>query len=179
MGLTPDQRGSLLATLEERFAQNMHRHPVQSWSEVRAKLSEDVLGRLEAMEATGGEPDVVDLESGSLLFVDCAAESPSGRRSLCYDPAARDARKEAKPAGSAVGMAAELGVELLDEAQYRALQAFGTFDAKTSSWLRTPDEVRQRGGAIFGDWRYGRVFVYHNGVQSYYASRGFRGLVRL
>lgn len=174
---------ALLDTLRRRFEAHMPRHPGLSWSQVLARLEArpGALAVLRAMEDTGGEPDVIacDARSGPLSFCDCAAESPAGRRSLCYDDAALDARKEHRPQGSAVAMAATLGVELLDEAQYRALQALGAFDLKTSSWVRTPHEVRALGGALFCDRRYGQVFTYHNGVQSYYAARGFRGLLRV
>lgn len=174
---------ALLRTLKSRFEKNMHRHPGRDWETVRAAWARSPAPRaaLAAMEDSGGEPDVVHLEgdASAILFCDCAAESPAGRRSLCYDRAGMDARKENKPGGSAVEAAAAMGIELLSEAQYHALQGFGAFDTKTSSWLSTPKDVRALGGALFGDRRYGRVFVYHNGAQSYYAVRGFRGLVRL
>lgn len=168
----------LLDTLKRRFEKHMPRHKGVAWAQVLARL-ESTPGALEVlreMEATGGEPDVVALdgETTSLVFCDCSAETPAGRRSLCYDEAALDARKEHKPQGSAAGVAAAMGVALLTEAQYRALQALGEFDLKTSSWVLTPPEVRSLGGALFCDRRYGRVFTYHNGVQSYYAARGFR-----
>src|SRR5690606_9293809 len=136
---------------------------------------------LNEMEATGGEPDIVgyDKKTGEYIFFDCAAESPKGRRSLCFDAEALESRKEHKPKNSAMGMAAEMGVEVLTEEQYRTLQQFGKFDTKTSSWLQTPDDIRELGGAIFGDWRYGHVFIYHNGAESYYAARGFRGSLRV
>lgn len=173
----------LLHTLAERFQGHPERHAAIAWADVAARLDARpaALRALQAMEDSGGEPDVIgrDGATGQLLFCDCAAETPSGRRSLCFDDAALHARKENKPAGSAMGMAATLGIELLDEAQYRALQELGEFDLKTSSWLATPHEVRALGGALFGDRRYGRVFTYHNGVQSYYAARGFRGLLRV
>jgi hypothetical protein len=172
-------RTSLLATLNRRFEANAKRHPGIPWEAVLARLDGNTaaLESLLAMDKTGGEPDVIGREgkSGPVIFCDCSAESPAGRRSLCFDAEALDARKENKPAGSAVGMAAELGVQLLTEAQYRELQALGEFDAKTSSWIATPPEVRALGGALFCDRRYGQVFVYHNGAQSYYAARGFRG----
>ena len=172
-------RDTLLRALKPRFDQNMHRHDGVAWADVQARLegSASALASLRAMEATGGEPDVTghDARTGRLTFSDCSPESPTGRRSLCYDRAALDARKENKPAGSAVEMAAEMGIELMTEAQYRALQQLGEFDAKTSSWVRTPPDVRKLGGALFCDRRYGQVFVYHNGAQSYYAARGFRG----
>lgn len=174
---------ALLAVLHQRFEAHPQRHAGITWTTVTARLDAvpAALKALAAMEASGGEPDVVvlDAEPGSLVFCDCSAESPSGRRSLCFDPEALDARKENKPAGSALGLAREIGVELLDEDQYRALQRLGEFDLKTSSWLATPASMRALGGALFGDRRYGRVFTYHNGVQSYYAARGFRGLLRL
>ena len=157
----------LLHTLAERFQGHPERHAGIAWADVAARLDARPAA-LRALQATG-----------QLLFCDCAAETPSGRRSLCFDDAALHARKENKPAGSAMGMAATLGIELLDEAQYRALQELGEFDLKTSSWLATPGEVRALGGALFGDRRYGGVFTYHNGVQSYYAARGFRGLLRV
>ena len=178
----PD-RDTLLRWLETRFAAHARRHASLAWSDVQARLvarpaALETLGR---MEATGGEPDVIgrDPATGQVLFCDCSAESPSGRRSLCYDRTALDGRKENKPAGDAVSAAAAMGVELLTEDQYRALQMLGEFDTKTSSWIRTPADVRALGGALFCDRRYGRVFVYHNGAPSYYAVRGFRGLLRV
>jgi hypothetical protein len=175
--------GALLDVLQARFEGNMKRHPNLTWPAVRARLDAHPakLAVLEAMEASGGEPDVTghDAKTGEIVFTDCAAESPAGRRSCCYDLEGLESRKEHRPERSAVEWAQSMGVELLDEAQYRALQELGTFDAKTSSWLTTPADIRKRGGAIFGDWRYGRVFVYHNGAQSYYAARGFRGAVRV
>lgn len=178
-------RDALLKTLERRFAAHPGRHPGLAWSDVAARLAAapGAMRSLAAMEASGGEPDVVVHPhfggSPALVVCDCADESPAGRRSLCYDRAALDARKEAKPAGSAVDAAGAMGVELLDEASYGALQTLGAFDRKTSSWLATPPEVRAQGGALFGDRRYGRVFTYHNGAQSYYAVRGWRGLLRV
>lgn len=174
-------RRDLLAALQARFEKNMPRHKGIAWADVQARLESDAgaLKALAAMEATGGEPDVIGREGGTFVFCDCAAESPSGRRSLCYDREALDSRKENKPQGSAVEMAAELGIELLDEKQYRQLQELGEFDLKTSSWIRTPAEIRSLGGALFCDRRYDKVFTYHNGVQSYYAARGFRGLLRV
>ena len=173
------ERNALLETLKARFEKHMHRHQGIAWHEVLERLDGNAaaLKSLHAMEATGGEPDVIDRNgaAGGFLFCDCAAESPSGRRSVCYDQAALDARKEHKPQGSAVEMAADMGVRLLTEEQYRLLQTLGEFDLKTSSWIETPADVRSLGGALFGDRRYGRVFVYHNGAQSYYAARGFRG----
>lgn len=177
------ERAQLLRSLQERFASNPHRHSGHDWEKVQARLqgSAAALESLRAMEASGGEPDVIgyDAAHAQYIFCDCAAESPAGRRSLCYDREALHARKENKPEGSAVEAAAAMGVELLDEAQYRALQQLGEFDLKTSSWVATPAEVRALGGALFCDRRYGRVFVYHNGAQSYYAARGFRGLLRV
>lgn len=179
-GPEPD---ALLHTLAGRFARHAARHPDVSWAEVRARLERDpdALRALGAMEATGGEPDVIarDPATGVLTFCDCAAETPAGRRSLCYDDAALAARAEHPPRGSAVATAAAMGIALLTEADYAALQRLGAFDTKTSSWLHTPAEVRALGGALFGDRRYGRVFTYHNGAQSYYAVRGFRGLRRV
>lgn len=172
---------ALLKTLRERFLKHPHRHAGVEWSLVQKKLDENpkALKALLEMERTGGEPDVTayDKKADALTFCDCAAESPKDRRSLCYDQQALAARKENKPAGSAVERAGAMGIALLTEAEYRALQELGEFDLKTSSWLKTPDEVRQRGGALFGDRRYGRVFAYHNGAESYYAARGFRGRV--
>jgi len=171
----------LLATLQQRFGQHPERHPGLAWTTVEARLAAHPkkLAVLAAMEASGGEPDMIaqDPATGALSFCDCAAESPAGRRSLCYDDAALAARKLHKPAGSAVALAASLGIELLDEAQYHHLQTLGAFDTKTSSWLRTPPAIRKLGGALFGDRRYGQVFTYHNGAESYYAARGFRGLL--
>ena len=173
----------LLAELKDRFEKNMQRHKALDWSQVLARLElpevNTKLWSLQSMEQTGGEPDVVgiDKQTGGYIFYDCSAETPGDRRSLCYDEAALEARKENKPAGSAVGMASEMGIELLTEENYRQLQTLGSFDNKTSNWLQTPVEIRKLGGAIFGDYRFGRVFVYHNGVQSYYSGRGFRGAI--
>ena len=173
----------LLRALKARFQKNMHRHKGVTWDEVQARLESNpsALKSLGAMEATGGEPDVSGpaTKKGHFTFCDCSAESPAGRRSVCYDRAARDSRKEHKPASSAIEMAAEMGIELLTEEQYRELQKLGEFDTKTSSWIMTPPEVRSLGGALFCDRRYGKVFVYHNGAQSYYAARGFRGALSL
>lgn len=181
--LPPRERGPLLATLQARFAAHMARHQGIEWTLVQARLeaAPEKLGALHGMETTGGEPDVIgqDQETGEFLFCDCSAESPAGRRSLCYDRAALDSRKEHKPATSVGDMAASMGIELLTEAQYRALQTLGEFDTKTSSWVQTPPDIRQLGGALFGDRRFGHVFIYHNGAQSYYSSRGFRGILRL
>ncbi|OOG80763.1 hypothetical protein B0E42_26395 [Pseudomonas sp. A25(2017)] len=177
------EQDNLIQTLKTRFEKNLNRHPDILWADVQAKLetNPNALKSLQAMEATGGEPDVIGLDpkTGAVTFCDCAKESPTGRRSLCYDRAALDARKENKPKGSAVEMAEEMGIALLTEDQYRALQTLGEFDAKTSSWLATPSALRSLDGAIFGDYRYGRVFIYHNGVQSYYAARGFRGVLQV
>jgi hypothetical protein len=177
------QHDELFRTLHARFEKHMHRHAGVAWAEVQARLesSADAVRSLRAMEETGGEPDVIGRagESGRFTFCDCSPESPTGRRSVCYDREALDSRKEHKPQGSAVEMAAAMGVDLLTEEQYRALQTLGEFDARTSSWVRTPPDVRSLGGALFCDRRYGRVFVYHNGAQSYYAARGFRGSLRV
>jgi hypothetical protein len=177
------ERDTLLQVLKVRFAQHMHRHAGLEWADLRARLdgAPNALRSLHEMEATGGEPDVIgrDEDSGRFVFCDCSAESPAGRRSGCYDAEARAARKEHRPQSSAAEMAAAMGIELLTEAQYRALQQLGEFDTKTSSWIETPADVRALGGALFGDRRYGKVFVYHNGAQSYYAARGFRGLLRV
>lgn len=174
------ERDELLRTLRTRFDKNVHRHKGITWKDVAAGLETNpgALKSLLVMEQAGGEPDVIGRdESGRLAFCDCSSESPPGRRSCCYDQAALDSRKENKPESSAVEMAADMGIELLTEAQYRELQKLGEFDLKTSSWVTTPDDVRSLGGALFCDRRYGRVFVYHNGAQSYYAARGFRGLL--
>ena len=180
--MKPAEREKLIATLKTRFEKHMARHKGIAWSAVEARLKNNpaALETLHAMEASGGEPDVIAGDkSGPVTFCDCSAESPSGRRSLCYDREALDARKEAKPKGSAVDMATEMGIELLTEQQYRDLQQLGEFDTKTSSWIETPADVRSLGGALFCDRRYGKVFVYHNGAQSYYAARGFRGRLDL
>lgn len=182
-GLKAREREELLRTLETRFEQNTHRHEGLDWAKVRAKLdaSPDKLGSLAEMERTGGEPDVVDYDAkrDEYLFVDCCAESPAGRRSLCYDDEALASRKANKPKGSAVGLATAMGIELLTEAQYRRLQTLGRFDTKTSSWVQTPTEIRRLGGALFCDRRYDHVFLYHNGAESYYAARGFRGCLKV
>jgi hypothetical protein len=175
-------RDQLIEKLKARFEKNMQRHRGIAWAGVQARLERnpDALKALRVMEESGGEPDVIgEGESGEITFCDCSAESPIGRRSLCYDKEALDSRKENKPAGSAVEMAADTGIELLTEQQYRELQQLGEFDSKTSSWVQTPADVRLLGGALFCDRRYGRVFVYHNGAQSYYAARGFRGRLRV
>ncbi|MDM0043359.1 DUF4256 domain-containing protein [Variovorax dokdonensis] len=176
-----DQRDALIGTLKLRFEQNMQRHEGADWADVEARLraAPDKLEAIHQMEKTGGEPDVIGnaAKGKALVFCDCAAESPMERRSLCYDDQALQSRKQNKPAGSAMQMASDMGVALLTEAQYRQLQQFGEFDLKTSSWVATPPEVRKLGGALFCDRRYGQVFVYHNGAESYYAARGFRGCV--
>ncbi len=181
--LPAKQQEELLSTLKARFEKNMTRHKGMEWVKVQAKLKANPqkLWSLHEMEKTGGEPDVVaaDKKTGEYIFYDCAAESPAGRRSLCYDREALDSRKEFKPANTALDMAADMGIELLTEEQYRELQQLGHFDAKTSSWLKTPAGIRKLGGAIFGDYRYGTIFVYHNGASSYYAARGFRGSLRV
>ncbi len=173
----------LVHSLKRRFDKHLQRHEGIGWAEVQARLAGNVgaLASLRQMEDTGGEPDVIgqDKATGLFTFCDCAAESPSGRRSLCYDRQALDSRKENKPQGSAVETAAAMGIELLSEEQYRALQRLGEFDVKTSSWISTPEDVRSLGGALFCDRRYGQVFVYHNGAQSYYAARGFRGWLQV
>ncbi|CAH0122167.1 MULTISPECIES: DUF4256 domain-containing protein [unclassified Paenibacillus] len=183
MELSPEQREGLLQTLKARFEENTNRHKGLEWANVQAKLETNAekLWSLHEMERTGGEPDVVgyDDKTGEYLFYDCSAESPKGRRSVCYDREALESRKEHKPANSAIGMAAAMGIELLTEEQYRELQKLGNFDKKTSSWLKTPSEIRKLGGAIFADFRYGNVFVYHNGAESYYAARGFRGSLKV
>ena len=174
------EREALLQALEARFEKNMRRHSGIAWTKVRAKLegNPDALRSLREMEATGGEPDVIGQEHGQFIFCDCSPESPTGRRSGCYDGEALAARKENKPANSAVEMAVAMGIDLLTEEQYRDLQKLGEFDTKTSSWIKTPPELRKLGGALFCDRRYGKVFVYHNGAQSYYAARGFRATLR-
>lgn len=183
MAMKPVDREPLLQSLQRRFEGHMHRHEGIAWASVYERINADSasLQALGEMEASGGEPDVIahDPTSGQYLFCDCAPESPSGRRSLCYDREAHDARKENKPAGSAIELATAMGVELLTEQQYRALQQLEAFDAKTSSWIVTPPEVRALGGALFCDRRYGQVFLYHNGAQSYYAARGFRAMLRV
>jgi len=181
--LSPARREELLGALKVRFEKNPNRHKGLQWAEVRAKLEANAekLWSLNEMEETGGEPDVVghDKKTGEYLFFDCSAESPDGRRSVCYDREGLDSRKEHKPKDTAVDMAAALGIELLTEEQYRELQKLGEFDTKTSSWVKTPDDIRKLGGALYCDRRYGRVFVGHNGAQSYYGARGFRGSLRV
>ena len=182
-GLSSEQQQELLETLKGRFEKNMSRHKGLEWPELEAKLktNSEKLWSLNEMESTGGEPDVVgyDKKTGEYIFYDCSAESPKGRRSLCYDGDALKSRKENKPVSSAMDMADAMGIELLTEEQYRELQKLGDFDAKTSSWVKTPLEIRELGGAIFCDRRYNHVFVYHNGAESYYAARAFRGLLRV
>jgi hypothetical protein len=181
--LSTVQREELLNTLKARFEKNMDRHQGLQWAKVRARLEPNAekLWSLNEMERTGGEPDVVghDKKTGEYIFYDCSAESPKGRRSVCYDREALESRKKFKPKDSALDMAAAMGIELLTEEQYRELQKLGNFDTKTSSWLITPSEIRKLGGAIFGDRRYDHVFVYHNGAPSYYGSRGLRGSLRI
>jgi len=181
--LSSEQQKELFKTLKARFEKNMNRHKGLEWANVQAKLeaNNDKLWSLDDMEVTGGEPDVVgyDKKTGEYIFYDCSAESPKGRRSLCYDRKALDARKEHKPANSIIDMATEMGIEVLTEEQYRELQKLGEFDTKTSSWVTTPDKIRKLGGAIFCDRRYDTIFMYHNGADSYYAARGFRGSLRV
>jgi hypothetical protein len=177
------KKQEVIAVIKARFEKNPQRHKGLQWAAVQARLeaAPEKLWSLSEMERTGGEPDVVDYDSktGNFIFFDCSAESPAGRRSLCYDREAWVARKANKPKNNAMDVAAAMGIELLTEEQYRALQQLGDFDTKTSSWLKTPDAIRKLGGAIFGDFRFNRVFVYHNGAQSYYAGRGFRGVLRI
>lgn len=181
--LSPAQREELLGTLKTRFEKNKKRHNGIEWAKIQARLeaSPEKLWSLNEMESTGGEPDVVgyDQKTGEYIFYDCSAESPKGRRSVCYDQEALEARKEHKPANSAVAMAADIGIALLTEEQYRELQQLGEFDTKTSSWIKTPAAIRNLGGAVFCDRRYNTVFLYHNGAESYYAARGFRGWLRV
>src|SRR5215467_1902807 len=181
--LSPEERAELLTELKARFEKNMSRHKGLEWPKIQAKLegNTEKLWSLNEMERTGGEPDVVghDKKTGEYVFYDCSAESPRGRRSLCYDREALESRKEHKPGNNAIDMAAAMGIELLTEEQYRELQKLGNFDAKTSSWVKTPGDVRSLGGALFCDFRFGKVFLYHNGAESYYAARGFRGSIRV
>jgi hypothetical protein len=181
--LSPEQREEIIGTLKARFEKNMNRHNGLEWGKVQAKLesNSEKLWSLYEMEATGGEPDVIvhDNEAGEYIFYDCSAESPKGRRSICYDREALESRKANKPQTSALDMAADMGIEILTEEQYRELQKLGNFDMKSSSWVKTPDHIRKLGGAIFCDRRYDTVFVYHNGAESYYAARGFRGSLRV
>lgn len=183
VAISKKQREELLGVLKARFEQNIDRHKGLQWDQVRAKLEANAgkLSSLAAMERTGGEPDVIghDKRTGEYVFGDCSAESPKGRRSLCYDRAALDSRKESKPKGSAVEMAEAMGIELLTEQEYRDLQKLGEFDTKTSSWVKTPSHIRKLGGALFCDRRFDTVFVYHNGAESYYAARGFRVSIKL
>src|SRR5881409_1232591 len=181
--LSPEQREELLRALKARFEKNMNRHKGLEWAKIQARLDAitEKLWSLNEMERTGGEPDVVghDKKTGEYIFYDCSAESPKGRRSVCYDREALELRKEHKPEDNAIDMAAAMGIELLTEEQYRALQKLGDFDTKTSSWVKTPSDIRKLGGAIFADYRYDNVFTYHNGADSYYAARGFRGSVKV
>lgn len=179
--LSPKQREELLNVLKARFEKNMSRHKGVAWAKVQAKLEANPkkLWSLSEMERTGGEPDVVGSKKDEFVFYDCSAESPSGRRSLCYDRQALDSRKEHKPKDSAIEMASAMGIEVLNEEQYRELQGMGKFDTKTSSWIITPAKIRKLGGAIFADFRYDTIFIYHNGAESYYAARGFRGMLKV
>lgn len=181
--LSTEQVDELLSVLRSRFEKNLNRHECPVWSEIVAKLkvNPEKLWSLNEMERTGGEPDVIgqDKLTGEYIFYDCSVESPKGRRSICYDPEALESRKESKPRHSAFGMAEEMGIEILTEEQYRDLQKLGNFDTKTSSWLKTPTDIRNLGGAIFADYRYEKVFIYHNGAESYYAARGFRGILKV
>ncbi len=183
--LSPEQRVELLSALKARFEKNMNRHKGLEWAKVKAKLDPPAGGEklwsLNEMERTGGEPDVAgyDKKTGEYIFYDCSAETPKGRRNVCYDREALEARKEFKPANNAIDMAAAMGIELLTEEQYRELQQLGNFDTKTSSWVKTPADIRKLGGALFCDRRYDTVFLYHNGAESYYAVRGFRGSLRI
>jgi hypothetical protein len=181
--LSPEQREELLRTLKARFEKNMNHHKGLEWAKVQAKLdaNPEKLWSLHEMERTGGEPDVIghDKKKGEYIFYDCSAESPKGRRNVCYDREALEARKANKPENNVIDMAAAMGIELLTEEQYRALQKLGNFDTKTSSWVKTPSDIRKLGGAIFADRRYDNVFVFHNGADSYYSARGFRGSLRV
>jgi Protein of unknown function (DUF4256) len=181
--LSPEQGKELLSALKTRFEKNMKRHKGIEWAKVQSKLeaNPDKLWSLDEMEITGGEPDVIgfDKKTGEYIFYDCSAESPKDRRSICYDHEALESRKEHKPKNSAIGMAADMGIEILTEEQYRELQQLGAFDTKTSSWIVTPSDIRKLGGAIFMDRRYNNIFLYHNGAESYYAARGFRGSLKV
>ena len=181
--LSPEQREALLSVLKARFENNMNHHKGLLWTKIQAKLeaTPEKLWSLNEMERTGGEPDVVghDTKTGEYIFYDCAAESPKGRRNVCYDREGQEARKTFKPDNNAIDMAAAMGIDLLTEEHYRALQELGNFDTKTSSWVKTPSDIRKLGGALFCDRRYDTVFVYHNGAESYYAARGFRGSLRI
>lgn len=183
MQTASNNKTDILDILSQRFNANMSRHSGISWSDVLNRLKDNPskITVLENMEHTGGEPDVVgtDENTGEFIFFDCSAESPKGRRSLCYDRAAWESRKEHKPVGTALDMAGEIGIEILTEEQYRRLQTLGVFDAKTSSWIKTPESIRKQGGAVFCDYRFGQVFMYHNGAESYYAARGFRGSLKV
>lgn len=180
--LSNTEQSNLLQSLSTRFNKNVSRHSNLNWSKIQTKLQAhpEKLWSLNEMEKTGGEPDVIgyDEATDEYLFCDCSKESPKGRRSICYDRAAQEGRKKYPPENNALDMATAMGIEILDESQYRKLQELGDFDTKTSSWLKTPDSIRNLGGAIFGDFRYGQVFVYHNGAESYYAARGFRGILK-
>jgi hypothetical protein len=181
--LSPEQQSELIRALEVRFEKNMNRHKGLEWNKIKAKFeeNEEKLWSLNEMEKTGGEPDVVgyDKKTGEFIFYDCSAESPKGRRSVCYDRAGLESRKENKPENNAMDMATAMGIEILTEEHYRELQKFGNFDTKTSSWIKTPSEIRKLGGALFCDRRYNHVFMYHNSAESYYAVRGFRGSLRI
>ncbi len=181
--LSPEQREELLETLRTRFEKNMERHKGLEWSKVQSKLeaNSEKLWSLDDMEISGGEPDVVgyDKMTDEYVFYDCSPESPKGRRSICYDAEALESRKEHKPENSAINMAADMGIEILTEEEYRDLQTLGKFDTKTSSWIQTPADIRKAGGALFCDWRYGHVFTYHNGAESYYGARAFRGSLKV
>ena len=183
--ISSEEKNQLIETLKKRFENNVKRHQSIEWHEVELKLTDakakNKLWSLNEMEKTGGEPDVIahDQSTDTYIFCDCAAESPKGRRSVCYDLAGLESRKEHKPKNNAVDMAKNMGIEMLDEQQYRDLQKLGVFDAKTSSWIKTPDDIRKLGGALFADYRYGHVFVYHNGAQSYYGARAFRGMLKV
>jgi hypothetical protein len=181
--LSPEQQEELLSTLKARFEKNKSRHEGLEWAKVQARLEANAekLWSLHEMEKTGGEPDLIgqDQKSGEYIFYDCSSESPKDRRSTCYDEEALESRKEHKPKNSAIGMAQTMGINILSEEEYRYLQKFGNFDTKTSSWIKTPEKIRDLGGAIFADFRYGNVFVYHNGAESYYGSRGFRGSLKI
>ncbi|MFL3664668.1 MAG: DUF4256 domain-containing protein [Flavobacteriales bacterium] len=181
--VSQQQKEELLKTLQTRFEKNLNRHKDLEWKKVQEKLEANLekLWSLNEMEETEGEPDVIkyDKTTDEYVFYDCSAESPKGRRSVCYDPEALESRKQHKPKHSAVGMAGEMGIELLTEEQYHELQQLGKFDTKTSSWIATPEDVRSLGGAIFGDWRYGKTFIYHNGAESYYGARGFRACLKV
>jgi hypothetical protein len=183
MDLSPEKREELLRALKARFEKNMNRHEGLEWAKVQSKLEANTekLWSLNEMERTGGEPDVVGLDkkTGEYIFYDCSEESPKGRRSLCYDHEALESRKENRPENNVIDMTAAMGIELLAEVEYRDLQKLGKYDTKTSSWIKTPSDIRKLGGAIFADFRYGNVFVYHNGAESYYAARGFRGSLRV